>query len=87
MVSREAGIRINGSGNVLVTVTEELNAAINGSGEIRYIGDPLVSEERVLGSGTIVRISNGTGSESGNIEMLEQLRKIDAVKYPKIEKI
>ena len=85
--SLQAGVRITGSGDVLVNVREELNASVIGSGEIRYIGDPFISEESVQGSGTILRTRNEMGAEVGNLELLEQLKKIDAVTYPKIEQI
>ena len=87
LISREAGVRIIGSGEVLVNVEGELNAAVNGSGMIGYIGDPFVSEEKVEGSGTIVKVRSGVDVPLLNLEILEQLKKIDAVKYPKIEQI
>ena len=87
LISREAGVRITGSGEVLVNVSEELNAAVSGSGMIRYMGDPLVSEERIEGSGTILEVHSKVDVPLLNLEMLEQLKKIDAVKYPKIEQI
>lgn len=40
---REARVRNSGSGQVLVWVTEYLDAEIQGSGDIIYKGDPLVS--------------------------------------------
>ena len=86
-ISIEEGVSITVSGEVLVNVSEELNAAVSGSGMIRYIGDHLVSEKRIEGSGTIVKVRSGIDVPLLNLEMLEKLKKIDAVKYPKIEQI
>ncbi len=47
-----ASVSIDGSGSVIVDVSDELEASINGSGSIVYIGDPAVIES-INGSGTI----------------------------------
>lgn len=47
-----AELNINGSGNMEVTVTDQLDARISGSGDIRYKGTPAISVE-VSGSGKI----------------------------------
>lgn len=85
--SKEAGVRISGSGEALISVIEELNASVEGSGGIKYIGNPFVSEESIHGSGVIEKINNYNSNELGNFEILEKLKKIDAVKYPNIEQI
>lgn len=53
MVSDEAGVRISGAGKVYVNVQKELNISVNGSGEVSYKGDPLISQSDVSGSGAI----------------------------------
>lgn len=87
LVSREAGVRITGSGDVFVNVEEELNAVIKGSGKVRYLGNPLISGEGIDGSGTIERIHREISATLQNLEIVEQLKKIDAVKYPRIEQM
>lgn len=47
-----AEVRIAGSGDVMLHVTEELSASIFGSGDVRYRGEPTVSTNSV-GSGTV----------------------------------
>lgn len=46
-------IRIEGSGECEVNVTEELNAAIKGSGNIYYKGHPRITTD-IKGSGTLI---------------------------------
>ncbi|MDH5373214.1 MAG: DUF2807 domain-containing protein, partial [Acidimicrobiia bacterium] len=45
-------VRVSGSGNVVVNVTDELEATISGSGDVKYIGDPNL-DSSVSGSGDI----------------------------------
>lgn len=47
----------SGSGNIVVSVSEYLNATIEGSGHIEYYGNPFI-ESSVSGSGQIVQGSN-----------------------------
>lgn len=50
--SREATVRITGSGDATVRVTERLDASVSGSGNVLYIGSPSLTQ-RVSGSGSI----------------------------------
>lgn len=52
---RRATVSINGSGDVTLNAAEALDAVVNGSGDIRYHGDPQRVATRVNGSGDIVR--------------------------------
>jgi hypothetical protein len=54
LVAREAVLRIAGSGDMRVHVTEDIDARVSGSGDISYRGDPRTSLE-VSGSGDIRR--------------------------------
>ena len=49
---KDADVRISGSGNANVWVTDNLSATISGSGDVRYKGDPKVTSN-VSGSGRI----------------------------------
>jgi len=49
----KATIIIQGSGDVTLTAIEQLNATVEGSGNVRYGGKPLVTT-RIQGSGTVV---------------------------------
>lgn len=53
LVAVEASVEINGSGNVDVMARDYLTAVINGSGDIRYYGNPGQVVKRVEGSGRI----------------------------------
>ncbi|MRI62864.1 DUF2807 domain-containing protein [Ornithobacterium rhinotracheale] len=53
--SKIADIKVSSSGDASVFVTESLNAAINGSGDIRYLGDPHFST-KILGSGSVHKL-------------------------------
>ena len=53
--ARGATVKINGSGDVFVTAREELSAVINGSGDIRYRGNPTSVHSKILGSGSVHR--------------------------------
>lgn len=53
LVSQRANIRIDGSGDAEVSVSEELKVRILGSGDVRYKGQPLIDEER-NGSGRVI---------------------------------
>jgi hypothetical protein len=54
--SKEAEIRITGSGSATIRVSERLDAAILGSGSVRYIGNPPETDTKVTGSGSIRQI-------------------------------
>lgn len=53
LVSDETGIRISGTGKVLVHTLSELNVGISGSGTVVYIGEPNVTEAGISGSGSV----------------------------------
>jgi hypothetical protein len=50
--SKEATIDVRGSGLATVNVSDELEAEVNGSGSVEYIGDPMVQQE-VSGAGEV----------------------------------
>jgi hypothetical protein len=52
LVAKVSSVRIAGSGDVVVNVTDELAASISGSGDVSYIGNPVVTQS-VSGSGNI----------------------------------
>jgi hypothetical protein len=49
----QAQVRINGSGDMQLTVVEDLDVRINGSGSVYYLGRPRISSS-VNGSGAVV---------------------------------
>ena len=54
--SKKAEVRISGSGDVVLDVSESLDVGISGSGDVTYTGDPDV-EQNISGSGHIKKIS------------------------------
>src|SRR5262245_42858044 len=52
--SKDARVEIDGSGSATVAASERLDVNINGSGNVEYIGDPMVSTSK-QGSGTVNR--------------------------------
>jgi hypothetical protein len=52
LASRVARVVISGSGNVVVQVSETLDAEIDGAGSIRYIGSPQVTQH-IAGAGSV----------------------------------
>jgi hypothetical protein len=46
-------VTISGSGSVSVHATNSLNAAIYGSGDIRYSGRPETVQQQITGSGSV----------------------------------
>jgi hypothetical protein len=54
VAARRATVRVSGSGDVVVQVTESLDAEVSGSGDVRYLGTPRV-EARTSGSGSVHR--------------------------------
>ncbi|EPI6794948.1 GIN domain-containing protein [Vibrio vulnificus] len=51
--SQTGKVKVNGSGLVRLNVSSELNAKVNGSGRIEYIGEPKSLEAKVNGVGSI----------------------------------
>jgi hypothetical protein len=52
--SKDARVEIDGSGSATVAASERLDVNINGSGNVEYIGDPMVRTSN-HGSGTVSR--------------------------------
>jgi hypothetical protein len=52
-----AKIRIAGSGSVDIQVSEEIDASIAGSGDVRYVGNPKKINARAGGSGTVKKMN------------------------------
>ena len=46
---------VNGTGNITLTVTEDLDATVNGAGNIYYYGNPANVTTSIIGVGHIVR--------------------------------
>jgi hypothetical protein len=55
LTAKDAKIVLMGPGNAAVSVARNLNATIIGSGTIRYLGDPQVTQN-VLGAGSIGKL-------------------------------
>lgn len=53
LTAKEAEVEISGAGSMTLTVTDELDARISGTGSIRYHGDPKNLKTRVSGAGSI----------------------------------
>ncbi|ENQ3287605.1 DUF2807 domain-containing protein [Vibrio cholerae] len=51
--SQTGKVKVNGSGLVRLNVSSELNAKVNGSGRIEYLGEPKSLEAKVNGIGSI----------------------------------
>ena len=51
--SQTGKVKINGSGSVLINVSSELNAEVNGSGRIEYLAKPRILKMKVNGSGMV----------------------------------
>jgi hypothetical protein len=51
--SENTQVYVSGSGDVEVTATKSIKARVNGSGDIRYSGNPVSSDTKVMGSGDI----------------------------------
>ena len=53
LISEITSIKISGSGDASVYASEELDATVSGSGDIRYAGNPKKLNKKVSGSGEI----------------------------------
>jgi Putative auto-transporter adhesin, head GIN domain len=53
LIARDATASIDGSGSIVLTATDSLDASISGSGSILYTGNPAQVSKSVSGSGTI----------------------------------
>ena len=78
--SLEAGVRVNGLGEIRIFVEDELNAISVNGGRIIYSGSPSISLSDVSGDGTIRKISTLFDGEILNDDILLQLQKLDKVK-------
>jgi len=54
--SREVIIRISGSGNADVSVTELLDVSVSGVGNVRFKGNPATVNQRISGVGTVTKV-------------------------------
>jgi Protein of unknown function (DUF2807). len=55
LISENSDIQINGSGNIQVYATNSIGVQINGSGTVKYKGEPKSVNQQINGSGKIVR--------------------------------
>jgi hypothetical protein len=51
--TEKAAVRVSGSGGITITVLNELDAKVSGSGSVRYKGSPAKEDVKVSGSGTV----------------------------------
>lgn len=51
--TEKAALRVSGSGGITITVLNELDAKVSGSGSVKYKGNPSVEDVKVSGSGTV----------------------------------
>ena len=54
LVANDVRAVVSGSGSILVTATERLDASVSGSGAVLYTGNPQDVTKRVTGTGAIV---------------------------------
>jgi len=54
LIARDVHAVVNGSGRILVTATDRLDASIPGSGAVVYLGHPLRVSTSVTGSGAVI---------------------------------
>ncbi len=57
LISKNYEININGSGKADIAVSDKLNVAIVGSGDVTYLGDPII-ESKITGRGKIKKYKN-----------------------------
>ncbi len=53
--TRSAEIRVSGTGNCAIRVSDSLDVRISGAGNVRYIGDPTVTEQ-ISGIGSVSKM-------------------------------
>ncbi|MFH1509449.1 MAG: head GIN domain-containing protein [bacterium] len=56
LISKNADVKISGSGEVELQVSDQLDVEISGSGKVSYLGDPKI-KQTISGSGDINKIS------------------------------
>lgn len=54
--AKSVEVKISGSGDAEVQVTESLDIKISGSGDVRYQGDPKKIDQKISGSGSIKKV-------------------------------
>jgi hypothetical protein len=55
LISDDSDIQINGSGNIHVYAANSVNVQINGSGTVKYKGEPKSINQQINGSGKIIK--------------------------------
>jgi len=55
LISENSHIQINGSGHIQVYATNSIDVQINGSGTVKYKGDPKSISQQINGSGRIIK--------------------------------
>jgi hypothetical protein len=55
LTAKSAHVTVTGSGDATVHATEELEASVTGSGDVRYSGNPPQVRKRITGSGNIAQ--------------------------------
>ena len=53
--AQQTVVNIEGSGNAEVTVLQNLNATIKGSGNVYYKGNPASINSKITGSGQVIK--------------------------------
>ena len=53
LISQNVDANVSGSGNALVVAKSSIKARVTGSGDIKYLGNPSTSDNKVSGSGDI----------------------------------
>ena len=53
LISQNTQVYVSGSGDAIVHASKSLKARVNGSGDIRYYGNPETTDNKTLGSGDI----------------------------------
>ena len=51
--AKNVEVTVTGSGNAMVHATDQLNANVTGSGDIRYSGNPAQVRKNIIGSGDV----------------------------------
>jgi hypothetical protein len=54
--SQSASVRVSGSGDLMLKVSNDLDVSISGSGSVRYMGSPRVNQS-ISGSGSVKQVS------------------------------
>lgn len=79
ITSFESGVRVNGPGEIRISVKDELNAISTDGGLILYSGSPNVSLSDVSRGGVIKKMDIVIDTAARNSDILEQLKKLNEV--------